>query len=125
MALTSEVNGSAGFRQAQWRHMADRLEPVIGPRGVAALYGRALHLTAKSFPWLAAARVHADMATSLHELQICFQDRDTSVASAASHSLVDTFTGLLAVLVGKSLTEHLLDAAQNPLPHAPAGEPSQ
>ena len=38
---------------AIWLEIDQALHPIIGHRGVAALYNRSLHLTAAAYPWLA------------------------------------------------------------------------
>lgn len=38
-----------------WWQVVDRLAPVIGAGGVDALFSRSLHVTSKTFPWLAMA----------------------------------------------------------------------
>jgi hypothetical protein len=75
-----------------WHRIGECLVPMIGARGVEALFGRALQLTASAFPWLAAAG----------------EDK-TSLAGVASVALLATFTELLATLIGASLTDRLLD----------------
>ena len=34
-----------------WRQVAARLAPVIGARGVDALFSRSLHVTSQDLPW--------------------------------------------------------------------------
>ena len=91
-----------------WQQVAERLEPVIGARGVAVLSARALHLTRKRFAWLVVAWDPADSAASLTHFKACFGARETEDAAQAGCALLATFTDLLATLVGESLTERLL-----------------
>jgi hypothetical protein len=93
---------------AIWRRIAAQLAPVIGVRGVDALFGRALHLASREFPWLAqplADEPRADpMASGCGRLQV----RDGPAALEAAAALLDTFSDLLATLIGTPLCERLL-----------------
>lgn len=91
-----------------WQFMAAQLEPVIGVRGVRVLLDRALHLTAKNFPWLAQTAPLEAGADPLARLQDRFASRDTTEAAEAGCALLVTFTQLLASLIGEPLTERLL-----------------
>ncbi len=91
-----------------WQQVAGRLDPVIGTRGVAVLFGRALHLTRKRFAWLVVAWDPADSGAALTHLKACFAARETEDAAQAGCALLATFTELLASLIGESLTERLL-----------------
>jgi len=91
-----------------WRRIAAQLTPVIGVRGVDALFGRALHLASREFPWLAQPQADeppADlMASGCGRLQV----RDGTAALDAAVALLGTFTDLLATLIGTTLCERLL-----------------
>lgn len=96
-----------------WQQTAGQLEPVIGARGVDVLFGRALHLTARRFPWLPPP-AHDNSAAPREVLQTCLAGRSAPEASEAGETLLLTFTGLLADMVGEPLTERLLGADWNP-----------
>ena len=104
-----------------WHQMATRLEPVIGARGVDVLFGRALHLTSKAFPWLATAGVHGNSAASLASVRANFQACEVGVAAQAGSELLVAFTELLATLIGEPLTERLLGVVWAPA--QPVSEP--
>ena len=99
-----------------WRQMAARLAPMIGARGVDALFVRSLYLTTSSFPWLAVAGDHGDSAALLASLKVRFAGRETDVAMEASYNLLATFTELLTTLIGEYLTERLLGSVWVPAP---------
>ena len=101
---------------AIWQQMAGLLEPVIGARGVDALFQRAVHLASRTFPWLATAPVLGNSAASLDGLRLCLEGRETSVAADAGCALLATFAELLAGLIGESLTERLLGVVWLPSP---------
>jgi len=97
-----------------WRQVTDRLAPVIGARGVDALFSRSLHVTSKTFPWLAMAGNDGSSATLLASLKLRLAGQETAAAAQASYSLLVNFTELLATLIGASLTERLLAPVWRP-----------
>lgn len=92
-----------------WQQVADRLAPVIGVRGVAILFSRALHLTRTDFPWLVLDGGHVENAAQLASLKTRLAERDPDDASAASYALLVNVIEILATLLGESLTERLLE----------------
>jgi hypothetical protein len=108
------------------------MSPIVGPRGVAALGQRSLHLAAAQHPWLAAHPNAAWSALDDVRLLPLIGQRSLAEARAAVGCLLQTFWDLLASLIGSSLTERLLRpvwgpvSAPVPLPGltiAPAQEP--
>lgn len=96
---------------AIWRRMAAQLQPVIGARGVDALFGRALHLTCRQHPWLATAGVRGSSDTSLDHVQQQLAAQQTAQAAEAAQTLLAGFTELLAAMVGDALVARLLGPA--------------
>ena len=99
-----------------WTKVISRLEPVIGPRGVDALFRRALHQTSTEFPWLGTAESAGKSGVvALENLKTCIAAQDTaSGAAEASCSLLVRFVELLAGLIGESLMERLLSPVWAP-----------
>jgi hypothetical protein len=91
-----------------WRLVAAQLTPVIGERGFEALFGRALHMTSTTVPWLVAGADRGGGASPLPSLERCLARQDPSTAAEASYTLLLTFTELLTGLIGESLTTRLL-----------------
>jgi hypothetical protein len=91
------------------------LTPVIGEVGVNVLFKRALHLTSRTFPWLAVAESHRDTGDFIASLGARLAGRDTNEAVEASSALLAGFTELLANLIGDSLVETLLGSLSVPL----------
>lgn len=94
---------------ALWGDIAEVLSPVIGQRGVAALYKRSLYLAAESRSWPGAAALSGgvpDMDLDLlrAELARC----PPGQAAAAGAALLTSFHSLVASLIGSSLSEQLL-----------------
>jgi len=97
---------------AAWRDIDRLLAPVVGTRGVAALYKRSLHLTAAAHPWLAGAQAGAHegvpMSMDLDLLGTMLARQNVASAAAGGEALLRTFYDLLATLIGPSLTGRLL-----------------
>lgn len=93
---------------AVWHEIDAALAPIVGPRGVAALYQRSLHLARAAHPWLAGASAGLHDALDLAALDVVLARQDSASAAAASNALLQTFHDLLGSLVGASLTERLL-----------------
>lgn len=92
-----------------WVAIDAALAPVIGHRGVAALYTRSLQITTTAYPWLSHTRGNSLGSMDLESLKVILSQRDSAAtAAAAGGALLQTFRSLLATLVGPSLAERLL-----------------
>lgn len=94
-----------------WFEIDRSLHPVIGHRGVAALYNRSLKLTAAAYPWLAIGHRGALAAIDSSALRAALAQRTAAEAGAGGCALFDSFHALLASLVGPALTARLLRTA--------------
>jgi hypothetical protein len=101
---------------ALWGEIDAALHPVIGHRGVAALYHRSLTLCAASHPWLRIADAGVPAAVDPAALCVALEEQAAAEALAGATALLHAFHELLASLVGASLTDRLLRAvwAQSP-----------
>lgn len=91
-----------------WGEIDDALTPIIGPQGVVALFRRCLHLTAVAHPWVTAPHEGTPSSMDPTALKTAFARQSSAVAAAGGNAFLHTFHGLLASLVGSSLTERLL-----------------
>ena len=107
---------------AVWREIDQALHPIIGHRGVAALYNRSLKLTAAAYPWLAQGHAGALAAVDPTALRATLVQQVPAEAAAAGSALFETFCGLLASLVGESLTQRLLHTVWD---HTAGAPPAQ
>jgi hypothetical protein len=131
-ALTQRVAGDANARQiadaigAMWADIEVALQPVLGRRGVAALYKRTLHLTATRHPWLAALKAgDADSAVDLIELTELLAQQSPAAVAEAGCTLFTLFRDVLTTLIGDRLSERLLQAAWSTSSRAaPAQDPA-
>lgn len=96
---------------ATWQAIDTALSPIIGPRGVAALYKRSLYLTRAGHSCLAAV-YDGDLAPGRYAgLQEALALQSPAVALAAHGALLKTFEDLLGNLIGPSLTDQLIRPA--------------
>jgi hypothetical protein len=93
---------------ATCRAIDHALAPIIGPRGVAALYRRSVHLASQTYPWLAKAHQGAPVTLELAPLSAVLARQTSTEAVAAGALLLQTFRDVLTTLVGPSLAERLL-----------------
>jgi hypothetical protein len=93
---------------AAWQVIDGALAPIIGPRGVAALYRRSLHLNRQAYPCLGTALEGLQPVLELESLRTALARQDADEAAAIGGQLLQTFYELLTTLVGASLTERLL-----------------
>lgn len=109
-----------------WLELDAALSPIVGPRGVAALWQRGLQVAAADHPWLAAGQPDRLGALDQPLLYAVLAQRDSDEAAAAVTCLLQAFHALLASLIGLSLTERLLRTVWGPPLDAPSsGLPAQ
>jgi hypothetical protein len=93
---------------ATWREMDAILSPIVGTRGVAALYRRSLHLTAATHPWITVQPEGLPPEMDLAGLRSMIAQQNSADAVAGSTALLQAFHDLLGSLIGAALTERLL-----------------
>lgn len=98
----------------KWRELDRLLSPIIGKRGMAALYKRALYLVRADYPWLARAHAGELAFGDFVSLHTALMKQTDAVALTAGLALYESFYLLLFGLIGQSLTERLLRSFQNP-----------
>ncbi len=98
----------AGMVTSAFRGIDQALTPIIGTRGVAALYTRSMHLARQTHPWLPRSRegVHPAMDVTALTTELALQT--AAAAAAAGGQLLHTFCELLISLIGPSLSDRLL-----------------
>jgi len=108
-----------------WTRIDLVLHPIVGHRGVAALYQRSLKLTSPAHPWLAVGVPGLLAEVDTEALHALLMRQTAAEAAEAGNAMFLEFRGLLASLVGSSLTHRLLRGIWGP-PSAitPAQDPS-
>ncbi len=98
---------------ARWESMVDALTPVLGQRGVAALYRRTLIVAGRDHPCLLLAHEDTEPVRFEQLRKILFQ-QPADQAAAATDASVETFHELLNSLIGIPLTQRLLGGLWSP-----------
>lgn len=84
------------------------LVPIIGQRGVAALYRRSLHVAGPSCARISEPTEAAPIAMDIALLESELAQQTAAEAAAAGTELLQGFHVLLTTLIGPLLTERLL-----------------
>ena len=87
-------------------HLA--LTPIIGDRGVAALYRRSLLLTGRDAPWVCSSYGDSGTCNDYATLQAAMAQQPAADALRIAQALFDNLYSILATLIGAALTERLL-----------------
>jgi hypothetical protein len=91
--------------------LAGQLALLIGEGGVRALTARSLHLVQRDFPWLAEAQEPDPSEGPFAQVGLCLERQEPAVATQAAAAVLATLGGLLAALIGETLTMRVLRAA--------------
>jgi hypothetical protein len=91
-----------------WEHIDAALSPIIGNRGVAALYHRSLFRVGPAHRWLGGVPAGALPAIDLAALRSTVAQQSSAEALDGTRALLQSFHQLLTSLIGASLTERLL-----------------
>ena len=93
---------------ARWRQIDVALTPIIGRRGMVAIYKQALNLTHADFPWLGRVPEDESSFDNYVPLLEALEQQTSAKIVAANLALHRTFNNLLVSLIGESLSERLL-----------------
>lgn len=91
-----------------WVEIEAALAPVIGKRGLAALYERSLHMARAGYPWLTPADEGVEAAMDLTALKTALMGQDSASAAAGGGAHLQALYELLGSLISLSLTQRLL-----------------
>ena len=94
-----------------WGSLGSELIPIIGEAGFAIIYARSLHLNQSAFPWLPVGPVPNPVGPLFTSLATSLNERTPAETLEACQALFLTFTDMLAVLIGESITTSILRAA--------------
>jgi hypothetical protein len=91
-----------------WAEIDEALFPVIGHRGVAALYQRSLFVAGREHKWMMKAYEGVRAEINLPALRIALIQQTNTNAAAGCSMLLQTFHEIVISLVGALLCERLL-----------------
>jgi len=98
----------AELATAMWEAIGIALSPIIGVRGVAALYQRSLFLSGSAYPWLQGLLESNAESMDLAALKLVLTERRFSAeAAAGAGAHLQAFHEVLTSLIGSSLLERL------------------
>jgi hypothetical protein len=97
--------------ETTFRRIDEALAPIVGKRGMAALYKRSLHLAKPLHPWLPVGAEGTAAEMDVAALTAALAMQTSADAAAAGTRLLQCFRALLITLIGESLTERLLRPA--------------
>jgi hypothetical protein len=101
--------GAAALRM--YVTLAGQLALLIGEGGVRALTARSLHLVRRDFPWLAEAREPRPTDGPFAQIAFRLERQEPAVATQAAAAVLATLAGLLATLIGETLTMRVFRTA--------------
>ncbi|WCM90672.1 hypothetical protein [Acidovorax sp. NCPPB 3576] len=99
---------------ARWEKIDGVLTPLLGRRGMAALYRRTLNVAGSSHPCLIEAH-ESEESVSFKHLRRVLARQSPDAAAAATDASLETFHQLLDSLIGTSLTQRLLGSVWSPI----------
>uniref|UniRef100_E6PSR3 Uncharacterized protein n=1 Tax=mine drainage metagenome TaxID=410659 RepID=E6PSR3_9ZZZZ len=105
-----------------WEQIDAALSPIIGRRGVSALFQRSLRLASEDHPWLSMAHHDVVSAMDLGILKAAIAQQSRADASAGATTHLHTFYALLSSLIGATLTGRLLESVRTNFLSAPTGQ---
>jgi hypothetical protein len=107
--------GSANTRpiaetaEAIWLDIDAALTPIVGARGVDALYKRSISIIRKDYPWVQVALDKTSDHKPFVLLRRALAEQSPATAASANHALLQSFHHLLANLIGVPLATRLLE----------------
>jgi hypothetical protein len=107
----ADAEALAAAARRAYDDLARVSSPLIGPIGVEALTGRALHLAQRKYPWLLHTREPEQAEGPFAQVVFCLERQDPAIATEAAGAVFATLTGLLVTFIGEPLTAGLLRQA--------------
>ncbi len=101
----------AGHAVQLWTALAAELTPIVGESGFTILYARSLHITQRTFTWLAPTPGLQQADSQFTFLQTRLEGQAAPEAAKACEAMLVTFIDILALLIGEPLTNGILHAA--------------
>jgi hypothetical protein len=105
-----------------WHAIDTALTPIVGARGVAALYQRSLHLVTQTHACLGTLAEVGQTSLDTAPLRSVLAQQAAGDAAIIGAAVLQTFYELLASLIGPSLTERLLRLVWAPFLSGPPAQ---
>ncbi|QKF53068.1 hypothetical protein FX982_04060 [Pseudomonas graminis] len=130
--LTHRVNGSEEVSEvaeaivSMFEEIETSLTPIIGPKGVAALHRRSLHLYLSKHPLRGDNYGMLVVGMDIQALKALLAEESIPDALLFGQEVLNTYYALLATLIGSSLAARLLlDVWEHSFSGPPAQDTSQ
>ena len=107
-AQGADVSRLSSAIVSTWLEIESALAPVIGRRGLAALYESSLHMARAGYPWLAPAHEGVETEIDLAALKTALMGQDSASAAAGGGAHLQALYEVLGSLISPSLTQRLL-----------------
>ena len=104
----NDAAGIAVLVVSTWMDVEKAIAPVIGAKGLSALYERSLYLNRTAHPWMVTPHDGAALQTALAALQTVLAQQDGAAAAAGGARHLQIFHEVLGSLIGAPLTDSLL-----------------
>lgn len=114
----------AGTVVSLWGEIDGALRPIIGQRGVVALFKRSVQMTAREHPWLLSVLQEPNTDLQFSAIADHFARQQTATAVSGGQAMLLAFHQLLSSLIGVSLTERLLQPVFSPANGSPPTQES-
>lgn len=121
----AEASALAASIASTWQQIEQALTPILGARGVAALFKRALFLTKDHFPWMEEALAAVEASGehgALDGFGLVLGRQSAAAAAAGGGAFLSTFHGVLVSMIGATLTERLLQSVWGTLSSGPPAQ---
>ena len=107
-AAHPDVQKMADIVISIWKDIDNALAPIIGQRGVTALFKRSLHLARAEYPMLLPIHELVIIPGEFIAIRTLLSPLTAEEAIEVHNDLLNIFYGLLTSFIGASLTQRLL-----------------
>jgi len=94
-----------------WQRLMDETISLLGQLGFDSIYQKSLSLTRHQLPRMALEQLGNADTSTLSELRAALAQQTSADGCEVIQTLLLNFTAVLAILIGESLTERLLNVA--------------
>ena len=108
---SNQIDPIVEIALSSWHNIMPVLSPIIGERGVEALFRRSLQ---QGLATNAACLTDDQSHGSITALEAALRRLTPETASAANAAVLSAFVDLLSNLIGAALTAHLIGFAYHP-----------
>lgn len=105
-----------------WERMATEIIAIVGSGGFDSLYARSIFLSQTLYPWLVCSQASVSAEQRFAAFKSSLEKQTPDVVIEANIRLLCTFTDILALLIGETLTTSILRSAWGDDARVPAAK---